>query len=100
MGNGSSSRYTPITDEFYILHSGNLALFTFVINRVKGVFTDIAKYFTAFTTVSPFPVMPTHMHQQCVTRIQKSTPASEKIWLFTRISSLQAGNSKIEQTAF
>ena len=40
------------------------------------------------------------MHQQCVTRIQKSTPACQKIWLFTRISSLQAGNSKIEQTAF
>ena len=51
MGNGSSSRCTPITDEFYILPSGNLALFTFVINRVKEFFTDIAKYFTAFTTV-------------------------------------------------
>ena len=53
IGNGSSSR-TPTANEFHILHSGNLALFTFVINIVKGVFTDIAKYFTGFTTVSPF----------------------------------------------
>ena len=54
MGNGSSSRCTPITDEFYILLSGNLASFIFVTNRVKEVFTDIAKYFSAFTTVKQF----------------------------------------------
>ena len=54
IGNGSCSRCTPITNEFYILHSGNLALFIFVTNRVKEVFTDIAKYFSAFTTVQQF----------------------------------------------
>ena len=40
-------------------------------------------------------VIPTHPHQVGVTCIQKSTPACQKICLFTLIFTLQAGNRKI-----
>ena len=42
-------------------------------------------------------VMPTHPYQAGVTRILNSPPAWQKICLFTRFSTLQAGNSKNKQ---
>ena len=44
--------------------------------------------------------MPTHPHQAGVTHIQKSSPASQKRCLFTRISTLQTGGSEIQQIVF
>ena len=40
-------------------------------------------------------LMPPHMHQAGVTHIQKSIPACQISCLFTRISTLEAGKSKI-----
>ena len=40
-------------------------------------------------------VMPIHPHQAGVTHIVKSSPTCQKSCLFTRISTLQAGSSKI-----
>ena len=41
--------------------------------------------------------MPTHPHKVGVTPVLKSSPACQKSHLFTHISTLQAGSSKIEQ---